>query len=256
MKKTVINIFTFVLAALLVAVNANAISAAPRLTLTPVTGSYTNGSEFKVSIGVNSDGEKSSAVDVWTTFDKARLEVVSIEKAANPPFDFDMTPKINNTAGTFEFSCASKNMNAFEDTVITGELAVVTFKAKSTGTAALNFTCSPGSTTDSNIFNSDINDVISCSANSVGSYTITAGSSSTTVTPTPTKATTVTPTPTTTTNTTVTPTSTTTTSSSSTTLTPTNATTSLPQTGAVGSTVGLIIFGAISLASALFLKLL
>ena len=248
MKKTVINIFTFVLVALLVAVNANAISAAPRLTLTPVTGSYTNGSEFKVSIGVNSDGEKSSAVDVWATFDKAKLEVVSIDKAANPPFDFDMTPKINNTAGTFEFSCASKNMNAFEDTVITGELAVVTFKAKATGTAALNFTCSPGSTTDSNIFNSDINDVISCSANSVGSYTITAGSSSTTVTPT--TVTTVTPTVT------ATPTSTTTTSSSSTTLTPTNATTSLPQTGAVGSTVGLIIFGAISLASALFLKLL
>lgn len=249
MKKTVLNIFTFVLAALIVAVNANAVSAAPRLTLTPVTGSYTNGSEFKVSIGVNSDGEKSSAVDVWATFDKARLEVVSIDRAANPPFDFDMTPKINNTAGTFEFSCASKNMNAFEDTVITGELAVVTFRAKATGTAALNFTCSSGSTIDSNIFNSDINDVISCSANSVGSYTITAGSSSTTVTPTTT--TTVTPT----TTTTVTPTVTTT-SSSSTTLTPTSATTSLPQTGAVGSTVGLIIFGAISLASALFLKFL
>jgi len=231
-----------------VTVNANAVSAAPRLTLTPVTGSYTNGSEFKVSIGVNSDGEKSSAVDVWTTFDKAKLEVVSIEKAANPPFDFDMTPKINNTAGTFEFSCASKNMNAFEDAVINGELAVVTFKAKAIGTAALNFTCNSGSTTDSNIFNSDINDVISCSANSVGSYTITAGSSSTTVTPTTAK-TTVTPT--------ATPTSTTTTSSSSTTLTPTTTTTtSLPQTGAVGSTVGLIIFGAISLASALFLKLL
>ena len=248
MKKTVINIFTFVLAALLVAVNANAINAAPRLTLTPVTGSYTNGSEFKVSIGVNSDGEKSSAVDVWASFDKAKLEVVSIDKATNPPFDFDMTPKINNTAGTFEFSCASKNMNAFEDTVITGELAVVTFKAKATGTAALNFTCSSGSTTDSNIFNSDINDVISCSANSVGSYTITTGSSSTTVTPT--TVTTVTPTAT------PTPTGTTTTSSSSTTLTPTSATTSLPQTGAVASTVGLIIFGAISLASALFLKLL
>ena len=247
MKKTVINIFTFVLVALLVAVNANTVSAAPRLTLTPVTGSYTNGSEFKVSIGVNSDGQKSSAVDVWATFDKSKLEVVSIDKVANPPFDFDMTPKIDNTAGTFEFSCASKNMNAFDDTVIVGDLAVVTFKAKATGTAALNFTCSSGSTIDSNIFNSDINDVISCGANSVGSYTITAGSSSTTVTPTTTVTTTVTPTPTSTK---------TTSSSSSTTLTPTSATTSLPQTGAVGSTVGLIIFGAISLASALFLKFL
>ncbi len=242
MKKAALNIITFVLVTLLMAVSASAVKAAPRLTLTPISGSYTNGSEFTVMIGVNSDGEKSSAVDVWASFDKSKLEVVSITKAANPPFSFDMTPRINNTAGTFEFSCASTNMSAFEDAIIVGDLAMVTFKAKAIGTASLNFTCTAGSTTDSNIFNSDINDVISCAANSVGSYTITAASS--TVTSTPTTAATSTPTPT----------SSTTTSSTSTPTIPTTA--SLPQTGAVGTTVGLIIFGAISLASALFLKFL
>ena len=122
-------------------------------------------------------------------------------------------------------------MSAFDDAVINGELAVVTFKTKAVGTAALNFTCVSGSTTDSNIFNSDINDVISCDANSVGSYTIT-GDDSTITTPD-----TSTPTPTTT-------------------LAPTTTTATLPETGAMGATIGLLVFGAISLASALFLKIL
>ena len=230
MKKTAINIFTFVFAAILVTVNANAVVAAPRLTLTPVSGSYTNGSTFAVSIGVNSETEKSSAVDVWATFDKTKLEVVSIIKSTNPPFVFEMTPKFDNTAGTFQFSCVSTSMSAFDDAVINGELAVVTFKAKAVGTAALNFTCASGSTTDSNIFNSDITDVISCNANSVGSYTITGDSTATTTTLTSTPTTTLTPTGT--------------------------VTATLPQTGAMGATVGLIVFGAISLASALFLKIL
>ena len=230
MKKTVKNIFAFVVIAILVAVNANAVAAAPRLTLTPVSGSYTNGSTFSVVVGVNSETEKSSAVDVWATFDNAKLEVVSIVKSTNTPFDFEMTPKFDNVAGTFQFSCVSTNMSAFDDAVINGELAVVTFKAKTTGTAALNFTCNSGSTVDSNIFNSDINDVISCDANSVGSYIITVSDSTATIS-----------TPT------ITPT---------TTLTPTTATATLPETGAMGATIGLLVFGAISLASALFLKIL
>jgi len=243
MKKTAINIFVFVFAMLFVAMNADAVKAAPRLTLTPISGSYANGSEFKVSIGVNSETEKSSAVDVWATFDAAKLEVVEIKKSTNPPFPFDMTPAIDNVGGKFNFSCASTNMSAFDDVAINGELAVVTFKAKAVGTAVLNFTCTTGSTIDSNIFNSAINDVITCSANSSGSYTITAAASSST--------TTVTSTPT------ATPTQTNvqaTTASTSTTTTTTA--TQLPQTGGIGSTIGLLVFGAISLVSVLFLKFL
>lgn len=243
MKKTALKLLIFLMAFVLVSVKADAVLAAPRLTLSPVSGTYTNGSTFTVSIGVNSDTEKSSAVDVWSTFDKSRLEVVSIVKSTNPPFPFELNPKFDNTAGTFQFSCVPTNMSAFDDTVINGELAVVTFKAKALGTAALNFTCTAGSTVDSNIFDSDINDVISCGSNDVGSYIITEGSSTTpTSTPTPTPTTTSSST-----NATSTPTPTSTTSTTSTTL---------PQTGAIGSTVGLMIFGVIGLASALFLKFL
>ncbi len=233
MKKTVISVFTFVFLLLFMAVNTNAVKAAPRLTLTPVSGDYTKDSTFTVSIGVNSETEKSSAVDVWATFDAAKLEVVQIVKSADPPFPFDMTPRIDNVNGKFDFSCASTNMSAFDDVVINGELVVVTFKAKDLGTANLNFTCTAGSTIDSNIFNSEINDVISCAANSSGSYTITAGTGGSTSTPTPTV-----------------------TASTSTSTTTTTTTSELPQTGGIESTVGLILFGVISLASALFLKFL
>ena len=236
MKKTALNIFAFVLAVILATVNAGAVVAAPRLTLTPISGNYTNGSTFTVSIGVNSETEKSSAVDVWSTFDESRLEVVSIAKSANPPFPFEMTPVYDNAAGTFQFSCVMTNMNPFSDVAINGELAVVTFRAKAVGTAALNFTCVSGSTVDSNIFNSTINDVINCSDNSVGSYVINAGSNP--IIPTPTTAES---------STTTRPTSTPATAST---------TTTLPQAGSVGATIGLIIFGVVGLASALFLGVL
>lgn len=222
MKKTAIKLFSFILVALLGAVTASAVSAAPKLTLTPVSGSYTNGSNFTVSIGVNSDTTKSSAVDVWASFDPAKLEVVSIVKSATPPFPFDLTPEINNTTGKFNFSCLSTNMSSSQDTVINGELAVVTFRAKAAGTANLNFVCTAGSMTDSNIFDSTTNDLIDCASNNSGSYTITASASAAT-TPTVAAAT---------------------------------SSAELPKTGGVASTFGLIIFGAVSLASAIFLKFL
>ncbi len=245
MKKTALNIIAFVLTTVLATACAGAVAAAPRLTLTPISGNYTNGSTFTVSIGVNSETEKSSAVDVWSTFDSSKIEVVSIVKSATPAFPFEMTPVFDNAAGTFQFSCVMTNMNAFSDVPINGELAVVTFRAKAVGTAALSFICSPGSTVDSNIFNSDINDVISCSDNSLGSYVIAAGS---TTEPTPT-----TPNPT--------PTITESTSTATSTLTPTptpiiTTTTTLPQAGSIGATIGLIIFGVVGLASALFLGVL
>jgi LPXTG-motif cell wall-anchored protein len=233
MKKTALKLFAFVVVGILMVTNVVVAKAAPRFTLTPVSGSYNNGSTFTVSIGVNSETSKSSAVDVWGTFDASKLEVVSINKSANPPFDFDMTPRIDNINGKFNFSCASTDTIASNDATINGELAVVTFRAKATGAANLNFTCTSGSTTDSNIFDSNLNDVISCGDNNSGSYTINSSDSgSTTATSTPT------PTPTTSTS------------------TVTATATELPKTGGVSSTIGLIVFGAISLASALFLKFL
>lgn len=245
MKKPAIYFLVFVFATMFLAVNIDAVEAAPRLTLTPVTGTYSTGNTFTVAVGVNSDTVKSSAVDVVANFDASKLEVVSIVKSANPPYAFDMTPRIDNINGKFDFSCASEDMSTFGEKVIVGELAVVTFKAKAVGTANLNFVCAQGITVDSNIFDSMPDDVISCSNNNVGSYVITMGAVSTV---TPTQAPNLTATPTIF--------SSSSTNTSLPTNTPAAGTSELLKTGSVGSTIGLFIFGAISLVSAMFLKFL
>jgi len=245
MKKSALFLNTFLIAGLFLAVGAKGVSAVPNLTMSPSTGTYSNGDSFSVTVKANSGTEIVGGVDGVGTYTSDKLELVSIVKAS--PMVFESTPSggscsiSTSTAGKFSFSCYSND--SLGDAAINGDLVVLNFKAKATGTATASFTCTSGSTTDSNIVKtSTISDVIVCGDNVGGSYTITAAGSSTTTTSTPT------PTPTTSTSTS--------TSTSTTTTTPSTTTAELPQTGAIGSTVGLIIFGAVSLASALFLKFL
>ncbi len=212
------------------------VAAGPMLKFVPSSGSYTNGNDFTITIGIDSGTEKVQAVDVWTTFDTAKLEVVSVIKAINPAFDFNMgAANIDEAGGKFDITFSPSAGGAtFEAKAVSGDLAVVTFKAKATGTANVNFTCAAGSTIDSNIFNISTNDVIDCTSNLNGSYTITDGGTSN---PDPTA------TPTTSSNT------------SNPTAVPTQAS-ELPQTGRVETTVGLMIFGIVSVLSSLALKFL
>jgi hypothetical protein len=230
MRQTAKILLLMMMVGLLGAGSVKAAMAGPHITLSPTSGTYNNGSTFKVVVGVDSGTQNSSAVDVWGTFDATKLEISSIEKSSNPAFPFSVTPNIYNDSGKFDFTCASDEMVSHEDKAIKGELVVITFKAKNTGTANLNFTCQSGSTVDSNIFNTSGDDIIDCSANQSGSYTIVAaaGGSNDSVDPTSTPR-------------------------------PTSSSTSsrqLPRTGGVGPTMGLVIFGAIGLLSAWFLKAL
>ena len=118
-----------------------------------------------------------------------------------------------------------------EAVAIRGDLAVVTFKAKATGSAAVNFTCTAGSTIDTNIFDTSGNDVIDCASNVNGIYTITAGSGGVTD---PTTAPTAVPT-----------------------TVVNNVTTvpgELPRTGGIGATLGLMIFGIVGALAGVALR--
>lgn len=205
------------------------VAAGPLLKLTPSTGTYTNGSTFTVTMGVDSGTEKSQGVDAWMTFNSGLLEVQSIETASSPAFSFALGKNIYNDTGKFDISCSSTDMSTYGATVLNGDLVVITFKAKSTGTANVNFSCTAGSTTDSNIFNMTAADVINCASNVNGTYTINAGSSTD-------------------------PTATPTTSGSSTTTT--SGDEELPQTGGIGTTLGLLIFGMVGVLSSLALRFL
>lgn len=215
--------------------SAQAVAAGPSLNWSPASGSYSDGAAFSVVLQINSGTEKVLGVDVVGSFDSERLELASIEAVASKAFEYDtssMTPLISNSEGTYEVTLAPINMNSYAAKTAVGDLLKFNFRAKATGTAAVRLTCQAGSTVETNIMN-DVNvDVVDCASNGSGSYTIGASSSTTTTTnPTATPTTAVT-------------TTTTTTSSS------------LPQTGAVETTVALVMFGVISMLGALFLRVL
>src|SRR4030042_4714520 len=128
-----------IIAMVLMGASARGVLAGPHLTLSPAAGNYSNGAEFNVTIGVDSGTEKSAAVDAWVTFDASKLEVVSIQKAANPAFSFALGQNIHNADGKFDITCSSTDMSSFETAAIIGDLAVVTFRAKAEGVAAVNF---------------------------------------------------------------------------------------------------------------------
>ncbi|MBP6989588.1 hypothetical protein KBB48_02340 [Candidatus Shapirobacteria bacterium] len=206
-----------------------AMAAVPMLKFTPSSGTYTNGSTFTVTVGVDSGTEKSSAVDIWGTFDSTKLELVSIDMPTNPAYSFTLNKNISD--GKFDIYCPSNVTGTYEETPLNGDMAVLTFRAKAVGTAVANFTCQTGSDTDSNILTMQGVDLINCSANQNGSYTITDGGSSSTVNPTavPTSA-----------------------SSAS---TQTQSST-LPQTGNVATTIGLLVFGLVGVLSSWALRFL
>lgn len=203
------------------------LAAGPLLKFTPSSGTYTNGSTFTVTIGIDSGTEKTQAVDIWATFDSSKLEVVSLEQATNT-FNFLFGGKnIYNDTGKFDISTFSSDSGTYEGTVLVGDLAVITFRAKAVGTAHVDFVCQSGSNIDSNIINMSGVDVINCASNVNGVYTITEGDSSD---PNPTVA-------------------------------PTTAPSSddgseLPKTGSVGATIGLMIFGIVGVLSSLALRFL
>lgn len=224
------KIFCLILLLLNLIVVRPAYAAGPMLKFTPSSGTYTNGSTFQVTLGVDSGTEKSQGVDAWVTFDSNLLEVVSIETAPTPAFSFALGKNIYNDTGKFDISCSSTDMGTYEAKTLLGDLVVVTFRAKTTGTANVNFSCTAGSTIDSNIFNMSASDVINCALNQNGVYTIQAGGG-TTADPT------ATPTPTTSGG-------------------DTSNDEELPQTGVVETTVALLVFGLVGVLASLALRFL
>lgn len=209
-----------------------AVAAGPLLKFNPNSGTYTNGGTFTVKIGVDSDIEQTMAIDVWSTFDATKLEIVSIVKSPTLADNYGLSAdaaNIDNANGKFSMSFYSSGGSAaFEAKTVSGDLATITFKAKAIGTANVNFTCAAGSSIDSNIFNVSTVDVINCGSNINGVYTITDGGGGTTADPTATPVVS----------------------------TSTAGDEQLPQTGSVGATIGLLIFGIVGVLSSLALRFL
>jgi len=225
MKKTALFLF---LSLAFWVTGAKAVEAVAYLTVNPTTGNYNVNDTFTVTLGANSGGESVGGIDGIAVYDSSKLELTSAVQSSDMVFlnvDGGGYCSIKKEIGTVSYSCASND--TIGDKAVNGNLVTLTFKAISTGTASLSYTCS-SSTTDSNIIgSSSVVDIIACSSNQTGSYIIGSASSSTSTS-------------------TLTPTSSSTTTTS----------TTLPQTGNTGVTIGLIAFGLVSLISAAFFKFL
>ena len=218
MKNKKTGLLAFALVGLMLAGHCSAAVAAPHFTLTPATNSVSVGSTFFVDLGADSETEQIIAMDLVGTFDPTKLEIVSIEKNNTTAYNFvfdSTTPIIQNSSGKFESNLSQVGQSVYEGQVVKGSLL------------RIKLSCQAGSVTDSNMFNQNSEDVVSCAANQSGSYTISAvgGDSGSTT-------------------------------EAETTVTTTSAGEELPQTGGIANTIGLVVFGAISVLGAVLLRFL
>lgn len=227
MKKAALVFSVLMIFGLLIVTNPKAALAGPHQSFSPSSGNYKVGQSFSVTATMTSGGEVIGGADGIGTYDSNILELVSIETASSMVFDTTddgggcMITEAES--GKFAYSCYSNSNTSSNSN--SGDLVVFNFKAKAVGTGQVKFTCTQDSTTDTNITKtSPVGDIIVCSENVNGTYVITEGDSN---------------------------------------LDPVGEepieeepASELPQTGGFGATVGLILFGVVSVASAVFLRFL
>lgn len=210
-------------------------AANPHFFLSPTSGSQ-NGS-FNTEIRIDSGGQAAGGADVYLSYPQTLIVIDNFTPASGVEAAFtEVYSSIKNDEGKlrvygyFPSSQAEKFFNGAN-----GFLGTIRFRSVSSGTAAVSFICNlkadgTNEGNDSNIsLKSAPSDIIVCTANVGASYSVSPASGSATATPTPT--------PTTAAGTTRTPTPT------------------IPTTGIVEDTIGLLGLGAIILLTGLAFSL-
>lgn len=220
------------------ATSVKAAYALPHFTISPATGSYTKDSNVEVKFGAVSDAKKISGMDAMIEYDATKFDMVG-DAALSVGVSFQIiTNKIS--AGKVLVSLIKNTTESdLEATALNGEIFKITFKAKATGMAKVNFSkCIQDSMGDSNMLTREggsVLDVISCTDNDAqkGEYTINAvsGGDTPTNTPAPSSGTSATSTP-----------------------VQTAVKTELPKTGNTAVTVGLFLLTGIGLIGGFLLK--
>jgi len=208
----------------------------PMLKLTPSTGTYTKGTSFEVTVGADTGIVETQAIDVWLKYDPAKVEIESVIEIDNLLENLGIelvSSDIDNTNGSLEVLFSFPfDVQTIQKAVVKGDLFKIKVKPKVAGTINIDFKCVAGESDESSIFDGTTTaDMINCPSNINGVYTI--NESGGTSNPEPTAAP----------------------SDNGPTATPTQAS-ELPQTGTVETTIGLMIFGIVSVLSSLALKFL
>jgi len=170
-----------------------AFAADPHLFLSPASNSYSQ--SFDLEVRVDTGGQAAGGVDVLLEFPKS---ILSAQKITKGTAFSEVFSSIKNDEGKivlgayFPQSEAESSYNGNN-----GLVATISFNPLGTGSANINFVCTPNSTADSNIVaKTSSKDIIVCSANINGSYNLTSQNTQPTNTPTPTTSATGSATPT------------------------------------------------------------
>jgi len=115
--------------------SANAASAAT-LSVSPGTGVYNSNSTFSVRVVVNSAGKPINAAEGVLSFNPSELSVVSVSRASSIFTLWVAEPAYSNSGGTISFSGGVPSGY----TGAAGTVMSITFKAKGSGAAKVNFT--------------------------------------------------------------------------------------------------------------------
>lgn len=163
----------------------------PHLFLNPTSGSKS--ANFEVEVKIDTGGKAAAGVDVHLEYPKNLLKIDGVIKggtgADKTPAFSELYSQIKNDEGKLRINAyfsTSQAGNSF--TGNNGLVATITFSPLASGTAAVNFICNPPPATDeSNIIDKiTVQDIIVCTSNVNGSYTLTTSSGTqATSTPTP-----------------------------------------------------------------------
>lgn len=188
------KILIFLLLATYYLLHTTGAHAAASLSLSPASQSAAVGQTFDVNVVLNTGGAACNSTDVILTYNPQIIKVQSVSFGSSPLFVSTNTSTPDNTNGKLILN-SSVMSSAFAYNG-TGTLATITFKGEATGSSAVTFTCTAATTNgDTNVWNTQAQDIVNCSANIGGNYTITAAGNPT-ATPTPGNGETPTATPT------------------------------------------------------------
>lgn len=108
---------------------------AASVTLSPSTGVYSSGATFTARVIVNSGGQSINAAEGTLKFNPNELSVVSVNRAGSIFNLWVAEPSFSNSAGTISFSGGLPSGY----TGSSGNIMTVTFRAKGSGAAKVNF---------------------------------------------------------------------------------------------------------------------
>ncbi|PIS08786.1 hypothetical protein COT75_04870 [Candidatus Beckwithbacteria bacterium CG10_big_fil_rev_8_21_14_0_10_34_10] len=168
MKKTCL---IFLLLSFFLFVPKKALAADPHLELSPASG-IISGAGTSVGVNIDTGGQAAKSAKAVINYDASLLEVSTV---AEGDFFDDVSYNIYNSNGQVVINANLSLGSMLESKTGTGTLATLTVKSKATsGTATMTFDCTEGSSTDSNINDPTPLDIIVCTSNINGSYTLSA----------------------------------------------------------------------------------